>query len=99
MTNRWIHPPELSHPQPRDRFDPVVAGDRCGLSPDVSLAIWERVCADATDGGGRCDTEQAEERFREVAARIAARGGRLLPDVGRLTRVETEITGVPERAW
>ena len=55
MTNRWIRPPELSRQQPRDRFDAVVAGDGYGLSSDVSLAIWERVCADATDGDERCD--------------------------------------------
>src|SRR6185369_12209240 len=44
-------------------------------------------------------TEQAERRFREIAARIAARGGRLQPDVGRLTRVETEVHGVPRGTW
>jgi hypothetical protein len=37
--------------------------------------------------------------FHQIAARIAARGGRLRPDVGRLTRAGTEITGVPVGAW
>ena len=96
---RWMHPPELEHQRQRDRFDPVVEGHRCGLSRDLSLAIWERVCADATDSEGRCDTARAERRFHEIAARIAARGGRLRPDVGQLTRVATEIIGVPVGRW
>ncbi len=94
-----MRPPELERQSQRERFDPVVEGDRHGLSRDLSLAIWERVCADATDSEGRRDTEQAERRFHEIAARIAARGGRLRPDVGKLTRVGTEITGVPVGAW
>jgi hypothetical protein len=69
------------------------------LSRELSLAIWERVGADATDSRGRSDTEQAERRFHDLAARIQARGGRLRPDVGRLTRVQTEILGVPRGAW
>jgi len=96
---RWMHPPELERQRDRDQFDPVVEGDRYGLSRDVSLAIWERVCADATDGFGRRDTKQAEQRFHEIAARIAARGGRLRPDVGRLTRVAIESDGTPRGAW
>src|SRR3954470_7894669 len=95
MTTRWRPPPELERPRQRDRFDPVVEGHRYGLSRDLSLAIWERVCADATDHEKRHDAEQAERRFHEIAARIAVRGGRLQPDVGRLTRVETEISDVP----
>lgn len=96
---RWMHPPELERQRERDQFDPVVEGDRYGLSRDLSLAIWERVCADATDGFGRRDTKQAEQRFHEIAARIAARGGRLRPDVGRLTRVATELDGTLFGAW
>jgi hypothetical protein len=94
-----MHPPELERQRQRDRFDPVVEGDRYGLSRDLSLAIWERVCAEATDREGRRDAQQAERRFHEIAARIAARGGRLRPDVGRLTRVGIEISGVPAGAW
>src|SRR5215510_7295396 len=99
MTTRWMHPRELENQRQRDRFDPVVEGHHYGLSRELSLAIWERVRADATDHEGRCDPQQAERRFHEFAARIAARGGRLQPDVGRLTRVGTEITGVPAGAW
>jgi len=92
---RWLHPPELERQRERDEFDPVVEGARHGLARELSLAIWKRVCADATDSFGRRDTEQAERRFHEIAVRIATRGGKLRPDVGRLTRVETEITGKP----
>src|SRR5688572_9834901 len=88
---RWLRPPELERQRRRARFDPIVEGDRYGLSRDLALAVWERVCADATDDKGRRDEEQAERRFHEIATRIRARGGRLRPDVGRLTRVETEI--------
>lgn len=96
---RWIHPPELERQRELAQFDPVVEGARLGLSRELSLAIWERVCADETDSKGRRDTEQAEQRFREIAARIAASGGRLQSDVGRLTRVQTESTGGPRGAW
>jgi len=96
---RWLHPPELERQRERDQFDPVVEGARHGLTRELSLAIWKRVCADATDGFGRRDTEQAERRFHGIAARIAARGGRLRPDVGRFTRVGVELEGTPLRAW
>jgi Domain of unknown function (DUF4157)/Novel toxin 15 len=99
MTTRWMHPHELERQRERDRFDPIVEADRYGLSRDLALAIWERACTDATDRNGRCDTEQAKRRFHQIAARIAARGGRLRPDVGRLTRVGTEDTGEPVSAW
>jgi len=88
---RWLHPTRAQAPaRARSVRNPVVEGARHGLTRELSLAIWKRVCADATDGFGRRDTEQAERRFHEIAARIAARGGRLRPDVGRLTRVGTE---------
>jgi hypothetical protein len=96
---RWMHPPELARAPERDHFDPVIEGAREGLSRELSLAIWERVCANATDSVGRLDADQAERRFCELAARIAAHGGRLRPDVGRLTRVQTEIVGVPPGPW
>ena len=57
----------------------------------LSLAIWKRVCADATDRAGRRDEEQAQQRFHELAARLATRNERLRPDAGRLTRVGVEI--------
>lgn len=95
---RLLHPPERGLHRRSNEFDPVVEGVRHHLSRELSLAIWERVCADATDSFSRRDEEQAERRFHEVAARIAARGGRLRPDVGRLTRVGVELDGVSSAA-
>jgi hypothetical protein len=96
---RWVHPPELERQRERARFDPVAEGARHGLSSELSLAIWERARADATDGMGRLDADQALRRFQDVAARIQTRGGRLAPDVGRLTRVQTEVVGVARDVW
>lgn len=96
---RWVHPPELERQREQSRFDPVAEGARHGLSSELSLAIWERARADATDGMARLDADQAQRRFHDVAARIQTRGGRLAPEVGRLTRVQTEIVGVAPDAW
>src|SRR3954469_665881 len=96
---RWIRPPELERDHRRDNFDPVVEGARYQLSRELSLALWNRVCSDATDGTGRRDTAQATQRFHAIAARIAARGGRLRPDIGRLTRVGVELDGDSLNAW
>lgn len=90
---RWMHPPERLRARERDQFDPLVEGERYHLSRELSFAIWERVCADATDSAGRCNEGQARERFHELAAHIAACGGRLSPDVGRMTRVGVELDG------
>lgn len=94
MIQRLLYPPELDPQQQRDRFDPVLEGTRYGLSRELSLAIWERVCAEATDSAGRCNTEEAQRRFHEIGARLAARGG-TLQAVGRTTRVRVEILGEP----
>jgi hypothetical protein len=91
---RWLHPPELERHRSRESFDPGAEGARYRLSRELSLAIWGRVCADATDDTDRRDQEQAQRRFHEIAARVAARGGRMWPDVGRLTRVAVELDGV-----
>jgi len=90
---RWVHPPEIGRERDRARFDPIVEGARHHLSREVSLAIWQHVCAAATDSASRCDMAQAQQRFHEIAARIAAHGGRLRPDVGRATRLATESSG------
>jgi hypothetical protein len=93
-----MHPPERSREGKQDDFDPITEGARYGLSRELSLAIWERVCLDATDSAGRHDVEQARRRFHKLAARLAARGGRVRPDVGRGTRVGAEIDGGRQRA-
>ena len=86
----WMRPPELARTSERDGVDPVIEGARHGLSREVSLAIWTRVCADFDDRARRLDRKHARQRFHELAVRVAARGGRLEPDVGRLTRVAVE---------
>jgi len=75
----------------RKEFDPAMEGARHGLSREMSLAIWVRACADATDEAGRRDLGEARRRFNEMASRAAANGGRHRPDVGRMTRVGVEL--------
>lgn len=91
--------PELDRQRERERFDPVAEGARYRLPPELSLAIWERVCVNATDAAGRRDLAQAQQRFHDIAARIAARAGRLRPDVGKLTRAGAESDGGFDRAF
>jgi hypothetical protein len=95
---RWMRGPELDRQRERDPFDPVAEGARYQLPPELSLAIWERVCTDATDSAGRRDLAMARQRFHDLAAHIAARGGRLHPDVGKLTRVDVESDSGPSRS-
>jgi hypothetical protein len=94
-----MHPGELQRREDSARFDPLAEGAHYALSRELALAIWARVRADATDGAGHCNIEQAQQRFHELGARIQARGGRLHPEVGRLTRVQTELLGVAGDAW
>ena len=94
MTARWMLPPEIERAVKADEFDPVRAGEQHRLPRELSLAIWKRVCDDATDSSGRRDAEAMQQRFHELAKLIAARGGRLAPDVGRRTRVGVELGGV-----
>src|SRR4051812_28351173 len=94
-----MRPAELDRDRRRDAFDPIVEGARYQLSRELSLALWDRVCARTTDSAGRRDPEQAAQQFHAIAARIAARGGRLRPDVGRLTRTGLELDGDSPRAW
>ena len=94
-----FHPPELERSREHDRFDPIREGERYGLSRELSLATWKRVSEDATDTFGRRNENLAHERFHELAARIAARGGRLRPDPGRLTRVDVELSDNSPGTW
>ena len=89
----WIHPPLRDREPGRGPFDPVFEGARHGLSRDLALTLWQHACAEATDASGRRDDDLARRRFYQLAARLAARGGRLRPDPGRLTRVATEFDG------
>src|SRR5215831_2059359 len=90
---RSLYPPGLTRAEEQDGFDPVIEGARHGLSRELSLSVWQRACEDAAG-----DTADAERRFHELAARTAACDGRLRPHVGRLTRVQAEIVGVPRTA-
>ncbi len=74
---RWMHPPEIERSRQRSHFDPVVEGHRHGLSRELALAIWAAAQAEAMDDAGRLDTGQAQQRFHELAARVAANRGRL----------------------
>ncbi|HEX3757894.1 MAG TPA: DUF4157 domain-containing protein [Kofleriaceae bacterium] len=94
-----MRPPDLDRRRELDRFDPAVAGARHGLSREVSLEIWERVSAETADGAGRRDDDLARRRFRELAEHVAAHGGRLRPDVGRVTRVAIEIDRSSLAGW
>lgn len=64
------------------------------MSRETSLALWERVCMEATDSAGRRDEEQARWRFHDLAARIAARGAWVRPSVGKVSRVDVELDGM-----
>src|SRR3954466_5117615 len=94
---RWIRT-ELDRRRGRDAIDPLVEGARYQLAREVLLAIWAAACEAADDGNGRHDAVLALQRFHGLAARIAARGGRLHPNVGRLTLVDTELQGFPRSA-
>jgi hypothetical protein len=58
---RLFYPPELDNSRQRDSFDPIREGERYGLLPELSLAIWKRVSGDATDIFGRRNEDQALE--------------------------------------
>jgi hypothetical protein len=55
-------------------FDPVIEGTRYRLVAAVLRAVWDGVRRESTHHDGRCDEQQAQQRFHQVAARIA--GGR-----------------------
>jgi hypothetical protein len=92
---RWIHPPEAERARrpdrDPDRFDLAAEAARYGLADELSRAVWERACAEATDDRGRRDGARARLRFHELAAKVAARG----PGIGKQTRVGVELDGDP----
>ncbi len=99
MTMRQMHPSRMEHQRDPEGFDPIAEGGRYRLPRELSLALWEGVRAEVRDTAGQVDVDHSRRRFQEVAARIAAHGGRLRPDIGRVTRVEAEIQGMSLDAW
>jgi len=94
MTTRMFRGGDFERARARSSdFDPVIEGQKHQLGPEVSLAIWERVRAEVTDSDGEPDEPRAQERFHQVARRVAARRGQLGPVPGRVTRVEAEAWG------
>ena len=77
--------------RPSPVLDPVAEGAALGLSADVALEIWEHVCREATDHDGNLDEPRARQLFGAAATRVAARGGRLGPEVGKATRAGLEL--------
>src|SRR5437868_4044614 len=99
MTSRLFRAGDFEGGRKQSRdFDPVAEGNRHRLAPEVSLAIWKYACRESADADGQRDEPRARELFHQVAARVAARGGRLRPDVGRATRVGVESDGDAFRA-
>lgn len=76
-------------------FDPVVEGARHGLSCELSRELWKLIREESATTPEQADLERAKPRFHELAAQFAARGAKLWPDVGRLTRVAVELDGGP----
>jgi hypothetical protein len=76
-----------------DGFDPVAEGARFRLSAEVADQVWWVVERECRDADGEVDRDRAVRRFREVAARAAARHGRLHTAPGKVTRVGAETWG------
>src|ERR1043165_4533415 len=96
---RWMYPPEIAPERARNAFDPVREGASYHLSPELSLAVWARLCAELGGLRSGADLERAQRRFHELAARLVGRGGRIPPDVGRVSRVDVELRGVTLASW
>ncbi|MGH9884651.1 MAG: hypothetical protein ACREBE_03935, partial [bacterium] len=79
----------------REDFDPIAEGQRYGLDPEVSAALWEHLRRDATNSDGVCDENVARARFVELAELIARRGGRLGPEPFHWTQIDVAAGRVP----
>jgi Domain of unknown function (DUF4157) len=94
MTTRLFRGADLDRASERDEaFDAIAEGGRYRLDPAVAAAIWEQVSREAIGQDGLVDDAQARQRFHQVAALVAVRGGRLQRDPGRVTRVAMEALG------
>jgi hypothetical protein len=89
--SRWFHGDDLARERARSKeFDAISAGHQYGLAPDVSLEIWARVRDEVTRADGKHDEPGARKRFDEVAARVAAQGGKLRPGPGKETLIDAD---------
>src|ERR1044071_6736019 len=95
LMTRWMHPQDRARTRSCG-IRPITEGSRYRLDRELSFAIWTRACAEIRESAGRRDAERARRQFHELAARIAARGGRLWPDVGRVTGVDIEAHVHPQ---
>ena len=80
-------------PNRRIDFDPVAEGKKHGLDPEVSKQLWARVRQELVRPGGRIDEREAQDRFHELAKRVAARGGLLGPGPAKVTLLEASAPG------
>src|ERR1700733_10340205 len=92
MTERLFRrgAPQIDGVRRQPVFDPATEGGRHGLALDVSLAIWEYVARTSTDLQAQRDEVRARQRFHEIAAGVASRGGQLGPAPGRTTLLDAE---------
>ena len=76
---RLVRGGDSEHGRERRRdFDPIAEGRQYRLTDEVLSRIWVSVC-DASGHREPGDDAMVRERFHEIAARVAARGGRLRP--------------------
>lgn len=93
---RWLYPHELERARKAAVLDPVREGARYGFDAALSRALWLRACGETSDGG-RLDAGRAQHVFHALARRLAARGVRRLPEVGKQTRVGSDDDAKAER--
>ena len=91
--SRLFRGDEFEHRRSRGGdFDPVAEGELHGLDPRVSRVIWDVARREVTDSNGACDEDRARVRFETLAKRVAERGGKLGPGLGKRTLVEVEAS-------
>ncbi|HET7500056.1 MAG TPA: DUF4157 domain-containing protein, partial [Kofleriaceae bacterium] len=97
MKELWFRDADRERDGNRDPFDPILEGERQRLDRELSLALWERACAESTDRVGRLDPARAKQRFHELVVLLVAGGGPVRPAVGKRTRVDA--MGRDGEAW
>ena len=99
MTTRWFRGGDREPGVRRDHgFDAAAEGARYELTAPIAEQIWRRICSEETNESGVLDEDRAQQRFHDVALRVQRRGGRLVPDPGKTTQVEAEMSGAASAA-